>query len=74
MGEISILWRSGSSGEEISLELYKKGAYVKSIVSTLDSGTFKWIIPKDIEKGEGYQVKYKNSQRNELFSNYFEIK
>ncbi len=73
-GEIIISWHSGSSGEDISLELHKKGAFVKSIVNTIDSGNFKWIIPKEIEKGEGYQIKYKNSNRNELFSSYFEIK
>lgn len=72
--KVVIAWFSGSGGEEINIDLYKKGAYYKRIISTMDLGSFQWEISKSIEKGNEYQIKITNPEKNEMFSDRFEIK
>ncbi|MBI4947332.1 MAG: hypothetical protein HY840_13150 [Bacteroidetes bacterium] len=72
--KINITWLSGSSGEDITIDLLKKGNYYKRVVNTLDMGSFEWTIPGNVEKGEGYQIRVTTPQKNELFSNWFEMK
>jgi hypothetical protein len=72
--KVNIAWLSGSSGEEIIIDLYKKDTYYKRIVSTLDLGSFQWEIPDFIEKGNEYQIKITNPEKNEMYSDRFEVK
>lgn len=72
--KISLSWCSGSSNEDIIIDLYKKDHYYKRIVSTLDLGTFEWTIADNIEKGSDYQIRISNPEKNEFFSDRFEIK
>ncbi len=71
---VKISWYSGSYNEDISLVLYRKGNYYKKIVNTLDLGSFQWEIPDNIEKGSDFQIKLTTPEKNELYSEIFEIK
>lgn len=72
--KVTIAWFSGSGGEEITIDLYKKGNYYKRILSTMDMGSFLWEISDSIEKGSDYQIKITNPEKNEMFSDRFDIK
>lgn len=72
--KVAIAWFSGSGGEEIKIDLYKKGAFYKRIISTMDMGSFQWEISDSIEKGSEYQIKITNPEKNEMWSDRFEIK
>lgn len=73
-GNIKITWISGTSGEDITIDLLKKGFHYKRIMNTIDMGSFDWTIPDNVEKGSEYQIRIMNNYKNELYSVKFEIK
>lgn len=71
---VTISWFSGSADEEISIVLCRRGNHYRKIVNTLDLGSFQWEIPDSIEKGGDFQVKIITIDKNELYSERFEIR
>ncbi len=73
---VPVKWKGGQSDEEVTLEVVKFGSPVLLIAEKLsNSGSYNWTIPKDFDKGAGYQVKVTNSADQALAgtSNVFRI-
>lgn len=70
----SIAWEGGAPADNITIDLLNNGNVVQQISSARNSGIQNWIIPKDMTKGDGYQVRLQSSSGQNITSNIFSIK
>ena len=68
-----IEWQGGFTNNEMELELYKGTERVASLGVMKNVWQYKWTIPKNLEKGDDYTLKFTSSGKS-LTSNVFRIK
>ena len=60
-----IQW-SDNIAESVVIELYKGGAFVKTIATAPSTGAYKWEVGLDLEPGNDYSIKIKSSANGTL--------
>lgn len=53
----TIEWTGGTASENIRLDLMRDGKVLQKLSDLKNNGSFSWSVPKDLEKGVGYQLK-----------------
>lgn len=54
----SIHWTGGEPSEKIKIDLLKGGTTLSTLGTVNNSGTFNWSIPKTMEKGTDYTLRF----------------
>lgn len=63
-----LVWRSGSLGGHVDIELIRHGVRVSSDRNVANTGKFDWQIPAHAKAASGYQLKFTNTKsRDETF-------
>ena len=58
---IQVRWTGGNPDEEYALDLFDGRFHYRHIGELKNSGTYPWVIPKDIEPGKEYKFKLTNT-------------
>jgi hypothetical protein len=69
----TIEWRGGYISNDKVLELYKGSERIATLAKVKNVWLYKWLIPKDLEKGNDYTLKLSGGNES-LVSNPFRIK
>jgi hypothetical protein len=65
--EATITWQSWATGDDVSLALYKDGAYYESITgSTDDDGEFTYVVEWEVEPGADYTVRIRSTADGDI--------
>jgi hypothetical protein len=59
---IEIRWTGGNPEDEFALDLFDGRFHYRHIGELKNSGTYPWIIPKDVEPGKQYKFKLTNTE------------
>lgn len=54
---LTIEWTGGTTSENIRLDLMRDGKALQKLSDLKNNGSYSWPVPKDLEKGSGYQLK-----------------
>ena len=55
--DLGITWRGGNTGDRITLDIMRDGRIYQSLGSVTNTGNYNWVIPKKIEKSDGYSIR-----------------
>lgn len=69
----SIEWTGGTPSDDIKIELMRHGKVLQKIADAKNSGSYSWAIPKNFEKGAGFQLKVSSGSESAT-SATFEVK
>jgi hypothetical protein len=58
---IEIRWTGGNPDVEYALDLFDGRFHYRHIGELKNSGTYPWVIPKDIDPGKNYKFKLTNT-------------
>jgi hypothetical protein len=58
---IQIRWTGGNPEDEFALDLFDGRFHYRHVGELKNSGTYPWIIPKDVEPGKEYKFKLTNT-------------
>ena len=57
---VEVRWTGGNPDDEFALDLFDGRFHYRHIGELKNSGTYPWIIPKDVEPGKEYKFKLTN--------------
>jgi hypothetical protein len=69
----SVQWFGGTPQQQVKLELLKNGQVVSSLGERTNTGSYEWVVPKDMEKGDGFSLKLTSGQET-VNSGTFSVK
>ena len=59
---IQVRWTGGNPDDEYALDLFSGRFHYRHVGELKNSGTYPWIIPKDVEPGKEYKFKLTNTE------------
>ena len=60
-GAIQVRWTGGNPDDEYALDLFDGRFHYRHVGELKNSGTYPWIIPKDVKPGKEYKFKLTNT-------------
>jgi len=58
--------------DNIKIELLKAGSVISNVGSTSNSGSYRWAVPSDLEKGSDYSLRFTTSS-DQVYSESFNV-
>lgn len=68
----TINWAGGMPNDNIKIELLKAGSVISNVGSTSNSGSYRWAVPSDLEKGSDYSLRFTTSS-DQVYSESFNV-
>ena len=59
---VEVRWTGGNPDDEFALDLFDGRFHYRHLGEVKNSGTYPWVIPKDVEPGKEYKFKLTNTE------------
>jgi hypothetical protein len=71
-----IKWQTSEAVDKVKLELYKGDFQIRETITIENSGSYNWVVPKDLKPGNDYRLHIESPKdlTREEFSKTFKIK